>query len=189
MKKARGSLVLIILLIIGFAIELVTGSARNEAALLKLGGLPDNGELYGEYWRIATYSFLHFNWLHLIVNVSLLLWIGRIVERQVGTTQTMLIYCVSVLCSAVLILLLHNWYPKAGATVGASGGIFGLLGAALIISYQQKSDNRLRRWLWTALLVGFTVSLFPGISMAGHVGGILGGGLMALLVKIRMNES
>ena len=101
----------------------------------------------------------------------------------------MLIYFVSVLCSAALILLVHNWCPKAGATVGASGGIFGLLGAALIISYQQKGDNRLRRWLWTALLVGFTVSLFPGIIMAGHVGGILGVGLMALLVKIRINES
>jgi membrane associated rhomboid family serine protease len=47
----------------------------------------------------------------------------------------------------------------------------------------------LRRRLWIALLVGFTVSLFPGISMAGHAGGIVGGGLMALLVKIRMNES
>ncbi|PYI76060.1 MAG: hypothetical protein DMF01_05695 [Verrucomicrobia bacterium] len=189
MKKAQGSLALIILLIIGFAIELVTGSAGNEAALLKLGGLPDNGELHGEYWRIATYSFLHFNWLHLIVNVSLLLWIGRIVERQVGTTQAMLIYFASVLCSAALILVVHNWNPKAGATVGASGGIFGLLGAALIISYQQEGDDRLRRWLWIALLVGFTVSLFPGISMAGHAGGIVGGGLMALLVKIRMNES
>jgi membrane associated rhomboid family serine protease len=101
----------------------------------------------------------------------------------------MLIYFVSVLCSAALILLVHNWHPKAGATVGASGGVFGLLGAALIISYQQKGNARLRRWLWTTLLVGFTISLFPAISMAGHVGGILGGGLIALLVKIRMNES
>ena len=189
MKKAQGSLVLIILLMIGFAIELVTGSAGSEAALLKLGGLPDNGELHGEYWRIATYSFLHFNWLHLIVNVSLLLWIGRVVEQQVGTTQGMLIYFASVLCSAALILAVHNWNPKAGATVGASGGIFGLLGAALIISYQQKGDDRLRRWLWIVLLLGFAVSLFPGISMAGHAGGIVGGGLVALLVKIRMNES
>lgn len=189
MKKAKGSLVLIILFVIAFAIELVTSSAGNEPALLKLGALPDNGELHGEYWRIATYSFLHFNWLHLIVNVFLLLWIGSIVERQVGTTPAMLIYFVSVLCSAALILLVHNWHPKAGATVGASGGVFGLLGAALIISYQQKGNDRLRRWLWITLLVGFTISLFPAISMAGHVGGILGGGLMALLVKIRMNES
>ena len=57
MKKAEGSLVLIILLIIGFAIELVTSSAGNEAALLKLGGLPDNGELHGEYWRMPRTRF------------------------------------------------------------------------------------------------------------------------------------
>ena len=101
----------------------------------------------------------------------------------------MLIDFASVLCSAALILVVHDWHPKAGATVGASGGIFGLLGAALIISCQQKGNDRLRRRLWIALLVGFTISLFPGISMAGHAGGIVGGGLMALLVKIRMNES
>jgi len=189
MKKAQGSLVLIILLVIAFAIELVTRSVGNEDALLNLGALPDNGELHGEYWRIATHSFLHFNWLHVIVNVFLLLWIGSIVEQQIGTTQAMLIYFVSVLCSAALILLVHNWYPKAGATVGASGGIFGLLGAALIISYHQKGDDRSRTWLWIALSVGFAISLFPRISMAGHVGGILGGGLTALVVRIRGNES
>jgi len=49
---------------------------------LKLGALPDNGQLRGEFWRIATYSFLHFNWLHLLLNVGLLLWIGRIVEQK-----------------------------------------------------------------------------------------------------------
>src|SRR5437867_11794262 len=113
MKKAQGSLALIILLIIGFAIELVTGSAGNEAALLKLGGLPDNGELHGESWRIATYSYLHFNWLHLIAKVSLLLWIGRIVERQLRTTQALLIYFASVLFSAAVILVVRNWNTKA----------------------------------------------------------------------------
>src|SRR6266550_8212500 len=188
-RDSYGTLWLIIAIMIAFGIEITTNSVGNDAALLKLGALPDNGQLHGEFWRIATYSFLHFNWLHLIVNVSLLLWIGRIVERQVGTTQAMLIYFASVLCSAALILVVHNWNPKAGATVGASGGIFGLLGAALIISCQLKGDDRLRRRLWIALLVGFAVSLFPGISMAGHAGGIVGGGLMALLVKIRMNES
>jgi membrane associated rhomboid family serine protease len=176
-------------LITVFGIELATDSTGSDPALLKLGALPDDGQMHGQYWRVATYSFLHFNWLHLIANISLLLWIGRIVVRQIGTTQAMLIYFASVLCSAALILLVHSWYPKPGATVGASGGIFGLLGAALIISYRQNGDDRLRRWLWTALFIGLGVSLLPGISMAGHIGGILSGAPMALLVKIRMDES
>jgi rhomboid protease GluP len=185
MKGARRLLVLIALFTIAFGIELVTGSVGNEAALFKLGALPDNGQLHGEYWRIAAYSFLHFNWVHLIVNISVLLWIGRIVARQMEITQVALIYFVSVACSAAMILLVHNWHPKAGATVGASGGIFGLLTAALITSYRQHDNQRLRTTLWIALLVGIGVSLFPGISMAGHVGGIVGAVPVALLAKIR----
>ena len=184
----RGTFVLILAIAVGFGIEIATNSVGNDTALLKLGALPDNGQLRSEFWRIGIYSFLHFNWLHLLLNVGLLLWIGRIVEQQVGTGRAALIYFTSVLCSAAVILLVHNWYPKEGATVGASGGVFGLLGAALIISYRQPSDDRLPRRLWTALIVGFAVSLLPDISMAGHIGGIAGAAPLALLMNVRKNE-
>ena len=75
------------------------------------------------------------------------------------------------------------------STVGASGGIFGLLGATLIISYRQNGDDRLRRSLWVVLVVGFGVSLLPDISMAGHIGGIIGGVATALLLSMRRNEN
>jgi membrane associated rhomboid family serine protease len=188
-ERNRGTFVLILALAVGFGIEIATNSVGNDAPLLKLGALPDNGQLHGEYWRFATYSFLHFNWLHLLLNVGLLFWIGRIVEQQIGTGQGALIYFVSVLCSAAVILSLHNWQPKEGATVGASGGVFGLLGAALIISHRQNNDDRLKRRLWTVLVVGFAISLLPAISMAGHIGGIIGGVPAALLVKVRRNEN
>jgi membrane associated rhomboid family serine protease len=189
MKHARGRVVLVVTLLIGFGIELVTGSIGNDAVLLKLGALPDDGQLHGEYWRIATYSFLHFNWLHLLVNALLLLWIGRIVETQVGSPRAALIYFTSVLCSAALILVVHNWHPKPTATVGASGGAFGLLAAAVIISYRQDLPPRLRFWLWIALLIGLGVSLLPKISMAGHLGGILSGALVAVLTTPQRNET
>lgn len=188
-EKYRGTFVLILALAVGFGIELATNSIGNDEALLKLGALPDNGQLHGESWRIATYSFLHFNWLHLILNVGLLFWIGQIVEKQIGTGRGALIYFASVLCSAGVILLVHNWHPKEGATVGASGGVFGLLGAALIISYRHHGNDRLRRSLWIVLAVGFGISLLPDISMAGHIGGIIGGVAAALLVKARRNEN
>jgi len=189
LERNRGTIVLMLTIAVGFGIEIATNSIGNDAALLKLGALPDDGQLRGEFWRIATYSFLHFNWLHLLLNVGLLFWIGRIVEQQIGTARGTLIYFVSVLCSAAVILLVHNWHPKEGATVGASGGVFGLLGAGLIISYRQNSDDRFRRSLWIVLAVGFAVSVLPGISMAGHVGGIIGGVPLALLMKVQRNEN
>src|SRR6267142_4302812 len=141
----RGTILLIVAIAIAFGIEVATNSVGNNDALLKLGALPDNGQLRGEFWRIATYSFLHFNWLHLFLNVGLLLWVGRIVEQQVGIGRAALIYFASVVCSAAVILLVHNWHPKEGGTVGASGGVFGLLGAALIISYRQNGERRLQK--------------------------------------------
>src|SRR5260370_38044524 len=129
-----GTFLLILAIAAGFGIEIATNSVGKNDALLKLGALPDNGRLHGEFWRIATYSFLHFNWLHLLLNVGLLLWIGRIVEQQAGTGRCALIYLVSELCSAAVILLMYSWHPKEGATVGASSGVFGLLRAALMLS-------------------------------------------------------
>jgi membrane associated rhomboid family serine protease len=189
LERNRGTLVLILAIAVCFGIEIATNSIGNDVALLKLGALPDDGQLHREVWRIATYSFLHFNWLHLLLNVGLLFWVGRIVEQQVGTGRGALIYFVSTLWSAAVILLVHNWHPKEGATVGASGGVFGLLGAALIISYRQNAEPRLKMRLWIVLAAGFAVSLFPAISMAGHIGGIIGGVTTGLLVRVRRNEN
>ena len=193
MKADRGTVGLVVALLAMFGIELVTNSVGNNASLLKLGALPDNGELNEQYWRFATYSFLHFNWLHLLVNAALLLWIGRIVERRVGIAQAGMIYFFSVLSSAAIILLVHNLHPKVGATVGASGGVFGLLGAALIISYRQNRtrfgrERRLRASLWVAILAGLGISFLPNISMAGHISGLIGGPLLVSIVRIRGDE-
>jgi rhomboid protease GluP len=104
--------------IVAFGIEFASHSVGNETLLLKLGALPDDGELHGEYWRVATYSFLHLNGTHLLVNVMLLFWIGRVVESQVNLLSAAAIYVSSVVCSAAMILFVHHLHPKAGATMG-----------------------------------------------------------------------
>jgi rhomboid protease GluP len=191
-KTGVGTITLVVGLLVVFGIELATHSVGNDAFLLRLGALPDKGALHGQYWRVATYSFLHFNAAHLLVNVLLLFWVGRIMESWVGTSYAAAIYVSSVLSSAGVILLFHNLHPKTGATVGASGGIFGLLAAALIISHNHSAgsldrDSRLRTWLWIALLAGLGISFRPGISMAGHLGGLIGGTLLACVAKLRKN--
>ena len=192
MKAGLGTITLVVALLVVFGIELATQSVGNESSLLKLGALPDTGGLHGQYWRVATYSFLHFNGAHLLINVLLLFWIGRTVESWVGIAYAAAIYVSSVLSSAAVILFFHNLHPKAGATVGASGGIFGLLAAALIISHRHSPgtldpESRLRTWLWIAFLAGLGISFLPGISMAGHVGGLIGGTLLACIAKFREN--
>jgi len=191
-KPGTGTTVLIAALFVVFRIEFASHRVSNETLLLKLGALPDDGELHGEYWRLATYSFLHLNGTHLLVNAMLLFWIGRVVESRVNFISAGAIYVSSVICSAAMILLVHHLHPKTGATMGASGGSFGLFVAALIILHREKApplsgESRLRAFLWIALLAGLGVSLLPGISMAGHLGGLIGGAVVAPIARFRTN--
>jgi len=192
MMTTRPWTIVLVLALLGvFGLELATHSVGNDSALLKLGALPDDGDLHGQYWRFATYSFLHFDGVHLLVNALLLFWIAGILEKRMGIALTGAIYLCSVLSSAFVILLVHSWYPKSGATVGASGGMFGLVGAAIVISYRDTEfigeASRLRTWLWLVLLIGFTISLLPEISLAGHIGGLIGGLAPAVTAKVRKN--
>ena len=82
MTTRQWTTALVLVLLGVFGLELATHSIGNDAALLKLGALPDNGELHGQYWRFATYSFLHFSWGHLLVNALLLFWIGGILKSE-----------------------------------------------------------------------------------------------------------
>lgn len=88
----RWTIALVLVLLGVFGLELATHSVGNDDALLKLGAVPDNGELQGQYWRLAKYSFLHFNGVHLLVNASLLFWIGGTLERRMGAALTGAIY-------------------------------------------------------------------------------------------------
>lgn len=192
MKAGLGTTILVVVLVMMFGVELATHTAGNETALLQLGALPDNNELRGQYWRLFTYSFLHFDAVHLLLNTLLLVWIGRIMEQRTNVANAAAIYGLSVLASAAAILFVHGLHPKMGATVGASGGVFGLLAAALVILYRDKADSpdrerRLRAWLWIALLAGFGISFLPGISMAGHVGGFIAGAILAPVARARKN--
>jgi rhomboid protease GluP len=121
--------------------------------------------------------------------VLLLFWIGGLLEKRMGAALTGAIYFCSVLSSAFVILFVHSWHPKVGATVGASGGMFGLVAATLVLSYRDADFigevSRLRMWRWLVLLIGLAVSFLPGISMAGHVGGLIGGALLAGTANVR----
>ena len=66
MKPSTGTIILVVTFLVVFGIELASHSAGNEASLLKLGALPDSGELHGQYWRLGIYSFLHLNGTHLL---------------------------------------------------------------------------------------------------------------------------
>ena len=132
----------------------------------------------GEYWRLLTAGFLHAGLFHLLFNMFALYVLGGLVEPAIGRFRFGLIYLVSLLAGSFGALLLSPNSP----TVGASGAIFGLMGAAVIVMRNRglsAMESGLGFWIVLNLVITFTV---PNISIGGHVGGLLGGGLAALLL-------
>jgi membrane associated rhomboid family serine protease len=143
----------------------------------------------GEYWRLITSGFLHAGFLHLAFNMFALYILGSMLEPAIGRLRFGLIYFVALLAGSFGALLVEPDAP----TVGASGAIFGLMGAAVVVSRNRGislMESGLGLWIGLNLLITFTI---PNISIGGHVGGLIGGAVAAFVLfdlrdRLRMPE-
>jgi membrane associated rhomboid family serine protease len=155
----------------------------HEGALLGSNPLPEwahQGVAHGEYWRIVTSGFLHENLLHIGFNMYLLYILGQILEPALGSFKFAVIYGVSLLTGSLGALLVTPHSP----TVGASGAVFGLMGAAAVEARARKIPA-LQSWVGGLILINLIFSFtISGISWGGHVGGLIGGTLTALALQL-----
>lgn len=144
-------------------------------AALELSGRPDAlpwlglfGPLVraGEYWRAISTVFEHANVIHLVFNMSAVWTLGRVLEYGVGSFRFFITTLVGALGSAVFVLL-FNFEQR---TVGASGAILAWGGAILPIATRHGRSS-IGTWLFQVAII----SLLPGVSWAGHLGGFLFG--------------
>jgi membrane associated rhomboid family serine protease len=131
----------------------------------------------GDWWRLISAAFLHYGPLHLLLNMLALWWFGSAVEMVLGRGRYLLLYVVSGLAGSAGALIFD---PNA-LTVGASGAIFGILGAAFVLERQGTYVLGGGALSIIVLNVVFTFAI-PGISIGGHLGGLVGGilGTLAL---------
>jgi membrane associated rhomboid family serine protease len=155
-----------------------TGGGIGGSSLLNDGSVSRAAIADHEYWRLLTAGFLHAGFFHLFFNMFALYILGGLLEPAVGRLRFGLIYFVSLLAGSFGALLLEPTQP----TVGASGAIFGLMGAAVIVMRSRGMglmESGLGLWIGLNLLITFTV---PNISIGGHVGGLVGGAVAGLLL-------
>lgn len=125
----------------------------------------------GEYWRLFTSMFLHADIMHILSNMIALLLFGAAVENNYSKLEYLLIYFISGLIGNLFSLLL---LPLNTISLGASGAIFGLIGAAFIL-YTVEGEKTLI-FLGLFYLAYFIISTFaPGINLWAHLFGLLGG--------------
>lgn len=190
--EGTGALVtkVIIALNVGvFLVNLAQGASlgRNAGELYQDGGLVALGTFdgvnligvaEGEWWRMLTAAFLHGNLIHLGMNMLLLWWIGAPVEEVLGRGRFLALYVASALAGSAGALLLS---PDA-FTVGASGAIFGILGAALV--FERQGLHVLGGSALSIIVLNLVLTFaVPNISIGGHLGGLVGGALCGLALS------
>ena len=166
-----------------------TGSSFGGSQLISDGAVSREAIADGELWRLVTAGFLHAGFLHLAFNAFALYVLGTMLEPAIGRLRFATIYFVSLLAGSFGALLVD---PNA-LTVGASGAIFGLMGAAFVVM-RNRGINPMESGLgvWIGINLMFTFAI-PGISIGGHLGGLIGGALAALLMfdlrdRVRMPQ-
>jgi len=130
----------------------------------------------GGWWRLVTSAFLHAGPIHLLLNMLGLYWFGRVLEHVIGSFRFLLLYFASGLAGAAGALYLSPNSP----TVGASGAIFGILGALLVLERRGaiQSGGQILALIVLNLVLTFSLA---GISIGGHIGGLIGGVIVMLL--------
>lgn len=141
--------------------------------------------LAGQWWRLVTPIFLHFGLLHLIFNCLWLLQLGPLLEQTFGRSRFLLLYLTSGV-AGFLVSIAYRIASGHGGGIGggASGVVFGLIAAALVVGYLRRGPGSeiYRQGLVKWALYGIIFSLLPGVDLAAHLGGGLGGGLLALVL-------
>ena len=137
----------------------------------------------GEWWRMFTGGFLHAGFIHLAFNMFLLWMLGSQLERLLGPTSYLILYFGSLLSGALGVMLLD---PLA-LTVGASGAVFGLMGAT-VVYHLRRGVSPWSNGIGTLLIINLIFTFArPNISVGGHLGGLLGGLLIGWLID-EMNK-
>lgn len=126
-----------------------------------------------EWYRIITSGFLHASFFHILMNMAALAQLGRLLEVGLGRLRFLLVYIVSLIAGSAGALIV----TPDSLTVGASGAIFGLLGA-LAIAFHRRGISIWQTGIGGILVINLLVTFaVPGISIGGHLGGLVGGGV------------
>ncbi len=184
-------LALIIINVAVFVLELLAGGSTNPVTLHRLGELDTHSVIFRhQYWRLLTALFLHYGPIHIFFNLFALLLLGPALERQIGGFLFAVCYLVSGIGSSITVVLLTKLrLLEPVQLVGASGCIMGVVGTwtGFLLRHRHAPLARQRlRNIFVIVLLQLAFDLVtPRVSMSAHLGGLLTGFLLGLLVPAK----
>lgn len=142
-----------------------------------------DGVSSGAFWQVLTSGFTHVGITHILFNMLVLWMLGPSMEQVIGRVRYLAVYFVAMLGGSAAVMVFSEPYST---TVGASGAIYGLMGALVILAIRHRGNVRnILVWLGINVAISFT---FPNISWQGHLGGLLGGAAVAAIIAYLPKE-
>jgi rhomboid protease GluP len=181
------TLALIAVLVAVFVWQVGSGAFDTETGLVDAGALVRSRVLEGEYWRMLSATLLHGGFDHLFGNCVALYILGMAGEHALGAWRVLVIYVASGLAGSLASVL-----SGPGPSVGASGAICGLMGAVVLILYRYRRVYHVRDKEIAFVLTGwaaytiFMGAIDPRIDNWAHLGGLLGGAVVASGIRPRV---
>ena len=181
------TLMLIVALGAIFGWQLSTGALTSEQSIIAAGALVRERVMQGEWWRLLSATVLHGNFEHIVGNAVSLYILGMATEHAYGTRSMLGIYLASGLAGSVLSAAM-----SPGPSVGASGAIFGLMGAVMVLFWRHHDALMVRDkrigvviavWAFLTIAAGLVT---PMIDNAAHLGGMVGGMAVAWTMRPRI---
>ena len=136
----------------------------------------------GQFWRVFSAMFIHIGLEHFVVNMLTLYFLGRQIEAIFGSWKFLLLYLMSGVMGNVFVIC----FSPDTLAAGASTSLFGLFSAVIVLRYTTRNYyiQQLGQSYMSLLAVNLIMSFLPGISLAGHLGGLVGGALGAVILPV-----
>ncbi len=164
-------------------LEVLWGASDSTQTLARMGGNRGEWVAAGDWWRLLSAGWLHAGLGHVAGNIYGLVWLGIVLENVIGTRRFLLLYALSIACAEGV----SGLVDPTSLGVGASGGVFGVMGALFALGLQRQGGlPRLERTgilihSGVFLAINLVFSLGPGVGMAAHLGGLALGALLVSL--------
>lgn len=187
-KKPYLTYALIVINVIVFVLMYILGSgSEDNETLIKFGANYPELIKSGEYYRLITSAFLHIGTVHLLCNMYSLYILGQNIEHFFGKVKYIIIYLLSAVFASLFVMV----FNPVSISAGASGAIFGFLGALLYFGYNYRGyiGNSLISQIVPVIIINLGIGFVtPGISNAAHIGGLIGGVAVASMVGLGIDE-
>ena len=184
-SRQKCNLAMVAVNIIVFIVLGIIGNTENAEFMARHGAVYAPYVMEGQYWRLFTSMFLHFGFEHLAYNMVSLLFLGDVLEKAAGWARYLFIYVGGGLCGGLLSLGMELKTGHYAVSAGASGAIFAVIGAIFYIALRNRKtfgQSNMRRLILMIVLMIMQGVVDKGVDNYAHLGGLIGGFLLAVLV-------